>query len=116
MKIFAFMFLVLGLAFGQRDANFNIRFEPTAVLQTGAPVPFRVQIDDARHQPVRGAKVTLEISTKEPTDTKVLPATETDPGTYIAKPDFPHSGTWSVYVEAERAGAKSTRTKDVLVP
>jgi hypothetical protein len=75
-----------------------------------------MQINDARHQPVRGAKVTLEISTKEPTDTKILPATETDGGTYIAKPIFPHSGAWNVYVEVERAGAKSTRTKEVLVP
>lgn len=116
MKTFAFVFLGLGLAFAQREGNFDIRFDPTATVQTGVQIPFRIQVEDPRHKPVDHAKVTLEINTKEPMDTKVLPATETDPGTYIAKPTFPHSGEWSVYVEVEREGAKSTRTKQVLVP
>jgi len=117
VKIFAFVSLVLGVAFAQpRDGSFSIRFEPTAIVQTGVQIPFRISVDDARHKPLGGAKVTLEITTKEPTDTKLLTATETDPGTYIAKPIFEHSGEWSVYVEVERAGAKTTRTKQVLVP
>jgi hypothetical protein len=117
VKIFAFVFLALGLALAQqRDGSFNIRIEPTAILQTGAEIPFRISVDDARHKPLHGAKVTLEITTKEPTDTKLLNATETDPGIYIAKPVFEHSGEWTVYVEAERDGAKSTRSKQVLVP
>jgi hypothetical protein len=116
-KIFAFASLAVGLAFAQqRDGSFNIRFEPTATVQTGVQVPFRISVDDARHKPLGGAKVTFEITTKEPTDTKLLTATETDPGIYIAKPTFEHSGEWNVYVEVERAGAKSTRTKQVLVP
>lgn len=117
MKIFAFVSLALGLAFAQqRDGNFNIRFEPTAVVQTGVQIPFRITVDDARRKPLGRAKVTLEISTKELTDTKLLQATETDPGTYVAKPVFEHSGEWNVYVEVEREGVKSTRTKQVLVP
>lgn len=116
VKIFAFLFLGLGLGFAQRDGNFNIRFEPTATVQTGVQIPFRINVDDDRHKAVRGAKVTLEITTKEALDTKLLPATETDPGTYIAKPVFPHSGEWNVYVEVDHDGAKSTRTKQVLVP
>ncbi len=116
MKICALAFLGLGLAFAQRDGSFNIRFDPTATVQTGVEIPFRINVDDPRHKPVAHAKVILEINTKEPMDTKTMPATETDPGTYIAKPTFPHSGEWNVYVEVERDGAKTTRTKQVLVP
>ena len=116
MKIFAFAFLGLGLAFAQRDGNFNIRFDPSAVVQTGVEIPFRINVTDPLRKPVAHAKVTLEINTKEPMDTKLVPATETDPGTYIAKPMFPHSGEWNVYVEVERDGAKTARTKQVLVP
>ncbi|MFL6450261.1 MAG: FixH family protein [Bryobacteraceae bacterium] len=117
MKIFAFVSLALGLAFAQnRDDTFNIRFEPTAILQTGAPIPFRITVDDDRHKPIRGAKVTLEITTKEPLDTKIVKATETDPGTYIAKPVFEHAGEWNVYVEAMHDRGKTTRTKQVLIP
>ena len=116
VKTFAFLFLGLGLGLAQRVADYNIRFEPTAIMQTGVEIPFRINVDDDRHKAVRGAKVTLEITTKEPLDTKLLRATETDPGTYIAKPIFPHSGEWNVYVEVDHDGAKSTRTKQVLVP
>lgn len=117
MKIFAFLFLGfgLGLAQQQRDGSFDIRFEPTAKVQTGAQIPFRIEVKDARRQPVAHAKVRLEINTKEQTDTKFLPATETESGVYIAKPVFEHTGEWNVYVEVERDGAKSTRTKQVLV-
>ncbi len=116
VKIFAFLSLGLGLAFAQRDGSFDIRFEPTAILQTGVQIPFSIKVADARHKPVHAAKVTLQINTKDPTETKVLPATETDPGTYIAKPVFPHSGQWDVYVEVEHDGARTARTKEVLVP
>jgi len=116
VKIFAFLFLGLGLGFAQRDADYTIRFEPTAIVQTGVPIPFRINVDDDRHKAVRGAKVTLEITTKDPLDTKFLRATETDPGSYIAKPVFPHSGEWNVNVEVEHDGGKSTRSKQLLVP
>lgn len=116
MKIFAFLSLGLGLAFAQRDGSFDIRFEPTAILQTGVQIPFNIRVNDDRHKPVHAAKVTLQINTKDPSDTKVLSATETDPGTYIAKPVFPHSGQWDVYVEVEHDGARTARTKEVLVP
>ena len=116
MKTFAFLFLGLGLAFAQRDGNFNIRFEPTATVQTGVQIPVRISVESARKKPLNDAKVTLEITTKEPLDTQLVPATETDPGTYIAKPIFPHSGEWNLYVEVERDGAKTTRTKQLLVP
>jgi hypothetical protein len=116
VKIFAFVFLALGSAFAQRDGNFDIRFEPTATVQTGVQIPIRINVEDARKKPLGNATVTLEITTKEPLDTKILPATETEVGTYIAKPIFPHSGEWNLYVEVERGGAKTTRTKQVLVP
>lgn len=116
VKIFVCLLLSLGLGFAQRDPDYTIRFEPTAIVQTGVEIPFRINVDDDRHKAVRGAKVTLQITTKDPLDTKVLRATETDPGTYIAKPVFPHSGEWNLYVEVDHDRGKSTRNKQLLVP
>jgi hypothetical protein len=116
VKIFVLLFLGLGLGFAQRPADYDIRFEPTAIVQTAVAIPFRINVNDDRNKAVRGAKVTLQITTKDPLDTKVLRATETDPGTYIAKPVFPHSGEWNLYVEVDHDGGKSTRSKQLLVP
>jgi len=109
----------MGLApvFGQqlREANFDIRFEPTAVLQTGIEIPFKITVKDSLHQPVHGATVTLQIETSAHEHTKVYRATETDTGTYIAKPVFAVAGQWNVYVEVHREDAMSARAIEFSV-
>ncbi len=111
MKVIALFLCALGLLLAQeREGNFDIRFEPTAKLQTGVPVPFTITVRDPRHQPLPNAKVTLQIETKDGTDVKVFPAPSVEPGTYIAKPVFPHADEWSIYVEVRRANEMSART------
>ena len=107
----ALFLCAFGLLLAQeRDGNFDIRFEPTAKLQTGVQVPFTITVRDARHQLLPNAKVTLQIETKNGADVKVFPAPGTEPGTYIAKPVFPRPDEWSVYVEVRRDNAMSSRT------
>lgn len=111
MKFFVLFLCALGLLPAQeREGDFDIRFEPTAKLQTGVPVPFAITVRDPRHQPLPNAKVTLQIETKDGNDVKVFPAPGTEPGTYIAKPVFPHPDEWSIYVEVRRDNAVSART------
>ena len=111
MKIFALFLCAFGLLLAQeREGNFDIRFEPTAKLQTGVEVPFTIVVKDARHQPLPNAKVTLQIETKEGTNVKVFQAPGVNPGTYVAKPVFPSSGEWSVYVEVRRDNEMSARS------
>ncbi len=98
-----------------REGNFDIRFEPTAILQTGAEIPFRITVKDALHKPLPGGKVTLQIETKDGTDVKVFPAPAVNPGVYIAKPVFPRSGDWNVYVEVQRDDEMSARTIEFQV-
>ena len=105
-----------------REGDFNIRFGPTADLQTGAEIPFAINVTDALHKPLTGAKVTLQIEQNDPEHgiqhrhLKVYPAPATDPGTYVAKPVFPETGPWSLYVEVRRADQMSTRTIQFSVP
>ncbi len=111
MKVLALFVCAFGLLLAQeREGSFDIRCEPTAKLQTGVQVPFAITVRDARHQPLPNAKVTLQIETKDGTDVKVFQAPGTEPGTYIAKPVFPSSGEWSIYVEVRRDNAMSART------
>jgi YtkA-like len=111
VKVFALFLCALGLLLAQeREGNFDIRFEPTAKLQTGVEVPFTITVKDALHKPLPDAKVTLQIETKEGTDVKVFPAPGVSPGTYIAKPVFPSSGPWNIYVEVRRNNEMSART------
>jgi hypothetical protein len=98
------------LAAQEREGNFDIRFEPTAKLQTGVQVPFKITVYDALHKPLPDAKVTLQIETPEHTHVKVFPAPAIDVGVYIAKPVFPDSGEWDIYVEVHRANEMSART------
>ena len=93
-----------------RDGNFGIRFEPTAKLQTGAPVPFSIVVKDGRKKPLAHAKVTLQIEDQNGSSVRVFPAIEVEAGTYVAKPSFDASGQWVVYVEVLREGLKSART------
>ncbi len=94
----------------ERDGNFDIRFEPTAKLQTGVQVPFQINVKDARKQPPIGAKVTLQIEMLDHSRVKVFAAPALNPGVYIAKPVFPTAGDWNVYVEVRRSNEMSSRT------
>jgi len=121
VKFFVLLLCLVGLApvFGQqqtREADFDIRFEPSAVLQTGVEIPFKITVKNTLHQPVHGAAVTLQIETSAHEHTKVFRATETDTGTYVAKPLFPVSGQWNVYVEVRRDDEMSARTIEFNVP
>lgn len=108
----------------EREGNFGIRFEPTAVLQTGAPIPFQITVHDANHNPLVDAKVTLQIETANHTHVKVFPAPAADqranPGVYIAKPVFDVAGEWNVYVEVHHQNGRwdemSARTIQYNVP
>ena len=111
MKVLVLLLCALGLVAAQeREGNFDIRFEPTAKLQTGVEVPFSITVKDALHKPLPDAKVTLQVETKEGTNVKVFQAPAVSPGIYIAKPVFPSSGDWSVYVEVRRGSEMSART------
>ncbi len=120
MKIVAILLCTFGLLFAQqppeREGNFNIRFEPTAKLQTGVQVPFQITVNDALHKPVIQAKVTLQIEMTDGTQVKVFPAPAINPGVYVAKPVFPISGEWKIYVEAHRDNAMTARTIEFSVP
>jgi YtkA-like len=125
VKSAALLLVGLGLAFGQtRDGNFHIRFEPTAVLQTGAPIPFQITVADTNHKPLPDAKVTLQIETASHTHVQVFPAPASDPrvnpGVYVAKPVFDVAGEWNVYVEVRRQNGRdeevSARTIAYTVP
>jgi len=101
----------MSLLIGQeREGNFDIRFEPTAKLQTGVQVPFRIAVKNDLGNPVVGAKVTLQIETSEHTRAQTFPAPGTDRGVYIAKPTFPAEGEWNVYVEVRLDNRMSART------
>jgi hypothetical protein len=104
-------------AFAQtREGNFDIRFEPTAKLQTEAPIPYQITVKDDLGKPVVQAQVTLQIETTDHKNVKVFKAPAVDQGVYLAKPVFPHSGQWNVYVEVHRNGAMSARTIEYSVP
>jgi hypothetical protein len=125
VRLAAFLLCALSFAAGQeREGNFNLRFEPTAVLQTDAPIPFRITVYDANHKPLADGKVTLQIETANHTNVKVFPAPPLDqrasPGIYIAKPVFPSAGEWNVYVEVHHQNGQwdemSARTIQFNVP
>jgi hypothetical protein len=125
VKLAALLLLGLGVAFAQtREGNFHIRFEPTAVLQTGAPIPFQITVADADHKPLPDAKVTLQIETANHTHVQVFPAPAADPranpGVYVAKPVFEVPGEWNVYVEVRRQNGRweevTARTIQFTVP
>ncbi|MBV9304393.1 MAG: FixH family protein [Acidobacteriaceae bacterium] len=118
MKSFALLLCALGFltAAAEREGNFNIRFEPTAKLQTGVQVPFEIHIKDALSQPLLDAKVTLQIETPAHEHMKVFPAPAVAAGVYVAKPVFPEAGEWNVYVEAYRSDQMSARMIQFNVP
>jgi hypothetical protein len=118
VKAAALLLLGAGLMLAQEphEGNFIIRFEPKAVLQTEAPIPFQVDVTNDLHKPLIEAKVTLQIETAEHMNVKVFDARAVSPGVYIAKPVFPDAGQWNVYVEVKRGDAISARTIQFYVP
>ena len=119
MKFVAVLLCALGLLLAQdgpeREGNFDIRFEPTAKLQTGVQVPFQIRVNDARAKPLPDARVTFQIEMSDHDRLKVFPATATSPGIYIAKPVFPVAGEWTVYVEVRRDNQMTSRTLSFTV-
>ena len=110
-------FAVAALLWAQtRPGNFDIRFEPVAVLQTGVDIPFQIIVNDALHKPLTDAKVTLQIETPQHEHVQVYKAPTIDRGVYMAKPVFPEPGAWSVLVEVHRADQVSARTIEFNVP
>jgi len=117
VKSFALLLCALGLLSAvEREGNFDIRFEPTAKLQTGVQVPFEIHITDALHKPLPDAKVTLQIEMPDHTHIRVFPAPAAAAGVYLAKPVFSLAGEWDIYVEAHRNNEMSARTIQFNVP
>jgi hypothetical protein len=117
VKCIALLLCAFGLLTAvEREGNFEIRFEPTAKLQTGVEVPFEIHINDALHKPLPHATVTLQIEMPDHSHLKVFPAPAVSPGVYLAKPTFPLAGEWNLYVQARRNDEMSARTILFNVP
>ncbi|MBV8072971.1 MAG: hypothetical protein JO270_23920 [Acidobacteriaceae bacterium] len=117
MKALALLLCAAGiLIFQEREGNFVIRFEPKAVLQANAPIPFQITVQDALQKPLIQATVSLQIETADHKDVRVYKAPAIGDGTYMAKPVFPVSGEWNVYVEVHRGGAMTGRTMQFNIP
>jgi hypothetical protein len=110
------LFLILGLvAFAGREGNFTIRFEPKAILQTDAEIPFEITVTNDLKQPLHQAKVTLQIATKDQQNVKVFKAPEVAAGVYLAKPVFAQPGQWTILVDVQRNDQESTRAAEYTV-
>ena len=120
VKLLVLALCVSGILLAQdwplRPANFTIRFAPDAVLQTGVPIPFKIQITDARQNPLTDAKVTLEIHRPDNSMVTVFKAPAIDRGVYMAKPVFPEPGTWEVHVDVRWEDQHGGRTIEYNVP
>jgi hypothetical protein len=111
VRLFSLVLLAAALLVGQdHDGGFIIRFEPTAILQPGAPIPFKITVQDPRYKPLPDAKVTLQIETEDHQKVQVYKAVQTDPGTYVAQPVFSDTGVWIVYVHVQRNAEFGERT------
>lgn len=115
MKIAALLLCSFTLFAQQiREGNFSLRFEPTAVLQAKAPIPFRIQVMDANNRPLTFATVDLEIARPDGSQPAKFKAPAEDeramPGIYMAKPVFPQGGEWNVTARAKRQDLESNRT------
>ncbi len=117
MKTLALLLYLAGTLFGyQQEGNFVLRFEPQADLQANAEIPFAIRVHDDLRKPVLDAKVTLQIETPQHTHIKIYNAPAVESGVYVAKPVFPISGEWTVYVEVHRGTQMSARSIDFNVP
>jgi len=99
-----------------QEGNYKIRFEPTAKLQTGTRVPFEVTVTDDRQQPLVDAKVLLTCTELQSGTEFETEARATTPGVYIAKPEFPKTGTWRIRVLVTRNDKRSSRVIQFTVP
>ncbi len=120
MRVLLSVLVLLGLAAvlpaQLAPANFDIRFDPDAKLQTGAPIPYHISINDALGKPVIEAKVTLIIERADHSQQVTYKAPMLNPGVYVAKPVFPASGQWNVTVHVLRNDRESARTNSYTVP
>jgi hypothetical protein len=112
------LFGVVGVSGGQdlQEGNYDIRFEPTARLQTGVQIPFQIAVHDSLRKPLVDAKVTLQVETADHQKAVTFKAPAVDQGVYLAKPVFPSAGQWSVLVEVHRGDKVSARTIEYSVP
>jgi hypothetical protein len=111
VKVAACLLLAAALlGSAEREGNFTIRFEPKAILQTGAPVPFEISVTDSHRKPVIQAQVTLYIETTDGRNRQPFPAPATTPGVYLAKPVFSEAGDWNVDVEVRRNDQFTSRS------
>ena len=92
-----------------------IRFEPKAILQPAVQVPFEITVSNDLRQPVRQAKVTMQIENKDHEAVQTYKAPEVTAGVYLAKPVFPEPGVWTINVEVRRNDQLSTRTLEFTV-
>ena len=89
MKLAACLLLAAAsLLLAQREGNFTIRFEPTAILQTGVQVPFEISVTDSRRNPLTQAEVKLYIETADGRERKAFVAPAVTAGVYLAKPNL----------------------------
>ncbi len=117
VKTLALLFCLSGLVFAQeRPANLDIRFEPTAELQTGVRIPFQIVAVDDRHKPFVDATVTLQIETADHKQVQIFKAPAVALGTYVAKPEFSTPGAWNVIVTLKRGNLVGGRTIQYNVP
>jgi len=104
--------------FAQRvhNGNFTIRFEPTAILQSKAPIPFQIHVTDPDHHPVIGATAEMDIEMTDHTHAQSFKAPYISPGLFMAKPIFPVPGHWNVEVVVRRSDQESDVSLDFNVP
>ncbi len=116
MRALCFALLLSLTAFAGREGNFVIRFDPNAILQTGAQIPFEIHVMNDLQQPLHQAKVTLQIETKDHQKAESFKAPEVTEGVYLAKPIFPDPGDWNVMVEVHRNDQVTSRSKEYTIP
>ena len=110
MKFLTLALLAVGLMVAEdREGNFDIRFEPTAKLQTQVEVPFEIHIVDARKQPLVDAQIQVRIALEDGSHPASLPGKRIAAGVYVAKPTFPVPGRWNVETTARRNDLVTTR-------
>jgi hypothetical protein len=116
VKVAALLLLAVGLlAPADREGNFQIRFEPKAILQTRTAVPFEITVTDSLRKPVAQASVSLAIETSDNRNYQVFRAPSIAAGLYLAKPIFTEAGNWAIRVDVRRGDQLSTRTMQFSV-